>query len=187
MRRREFITLLGGAAVTWPLAARAQQPERVRRIGLLSFYAENDAEAPGYIAKFLEALEQLGWAHGRNVQIDYRWAGADRDRFQRYATESRGTQTGPDCWSEHSCSGGAATGDPRHSDRVCKCLRSNRQRFHRKPVSAWQPHYRLQQLRTRDGGQMGGIAQGDCTVRHPDRTHVQSSDVPASESLFALD
>jgi putative tryptophan/tyrosine transport system substrate-binding protein len=87
LKRREFITLLGGAAAAWPLAARAQQPERMRRIGLLSFYGENDAEGPRYIAKFLEPLEQLGWAHGRNVQIDYRWAGADHDRFQRYATE----------------------------------------------------------------------------------------------------
>jgi ABC-type uncharacterized transport system substrate-binding protein len=87
MRRRDFITLLGGAAVALPLTARAQQPERMRRIGLLSVYAENDAEGPRYIAKFLEALEQLGWVHGRNVQIDYRWAGAERDRFQRYAAE----------------------------------------------------------------------------------------------------
>ena len=86
IRRREFITLSGGAAA-WPLAARAQQGERMRRIGLLSFYAENDAEGPRYIAKFLQALQQLGWMDGRNVQIDYRWAGADRDRFQRYATE----------------------------------------------------------------------------------------------------
>ena len=87
MQRREFISLLGCVAAAWPIAARAQQPERMRRIGLLSFYAENDAEGPRYIAKLLEALEQLGWAHGRNVQIDYRWAGADRDRFQRFATE----------------------------------------------------------------------------------------------------
>jgi putative ABC transport system substrate-binding protein len=86
MRRREFITLLGGTAAC-PLAARAQQHEQMSRIGVLSFYAENDAEGPRYIAKFLEALEQLGWLHGRNVQTDYRWAGADRDRFQRYATE----------------------------------------------------------------------------------------------------
>jgi putative ABC transport system substrate-binding protein len=90
VKRREFITLLGGAAAAWPLAARAQQPERMRRIGLLSFYGENDAEGPRYIAKFLEPLEQLGWAHGRNVQIDYRWAGADHDRFQRYAIELAG-------------------------------------------------------------------------------------------------
>jgi putative tryptophan/tyrosine transport system substrate-binding protein len=87
MKRREFITLLGCSAAAWPLGARAQQGERVRRIGLLSLYAEDDAEGPRYIAKFLQALQQLGWMDGRNVQIDYRWAGADRDRFQRYATE----------------------------------------------------------------------------------------------------
>jgi putative ABC transport system substrate-binding protein len=87
VKRREFITLLGGAAAAWPLVARAQQPERMRHIGLLSFYGENDAEGPRYVAKFLGGLAQLGWAHGRNVQIDYRWAGADRDRFQHYATE----------------------------------------------------------------------------------------------------
>ena len=87
MRRRDFITLLGGGTVAWPLAAPAQQAERMRRIGLLSFYAENDPEWQRYIAKFLKPLEQLGWVSGRNVQIDYRWAEADRDRFQRYATE----------------------------------------------------------------------------------------------------
>src|SRR5450759_3467498 len=87
MDRRRFIFIAAQGLLAVPLAARAQQPERMRRIGLLSFYAENDAEGPRYIAKFQEALEQLGWAHGRNVQIDYRWAGADRDLFQRYATE----------------------------------------------------------------------------------------------------
>src|ERR1700693_4307372 len=87
MNRRRFVGSVAGGLLAVPLAARAQQPERMRRIGLLSFYAENDAEGPRYIAKSQEALKQLGWAHGRSVQIDYRWAGADRDRFQRYATE----------------------------------------------------------------------------------------------------
>jgi len=86
LKRREFITLLGSTAAAWPLVARAQQAE-MRRIGLLSFYADSDAEGLRYIARFLEALEQLGWAHGRNVQIEYRWGGANRDRFQRYAAE----------------------------------------------------------------------------------------------------
>jgi hypothetical protein len=86
VKRREFVTLLSAAAA-WPLAARAQQGEQMRHIGLLSFYAENDAEGPRYIAKLLQGMQQLGWMDGRNVQIDYRWAGADRDRFQRYATE----------------------------------------------------------------------------------------------------
>ena len=69
MRRREFITLLGGAAAAWPLATRAQQPERIRRIGVLVPYAENDPEAKARFAAFLQGLQQLGWTDGRNVRI----------------------------------------------------------------------------------------------------------------------
>src|SRR5215472_7490241 len=67
MRRRDFITLLGGAAA-WPLAARAQQPERMRRIGVLMAYAENDREYQSHLAAFREELQKLGWTEGRNVQ-----------------------------------------------------------------------------------------------------------------------
>jgi putative ABC transport system substrate-binding protein len=88
LKRRDFITLLGGSAVAWPLVARAQEPRRrMRRIGVLMSYAQTDAEGQRSIATFLETLEQMGWAQGRNLQIDYRWGGADRDRIQRYATE----------------------------------------------------------------------------------------------------
>jgi putative tryptophan/tyrosine transport system substrate-binding protein len=87
MQRREFITLLGGAAAAWPLAARAQQPDRVRRIGVLMGYAESDPEGQRCIKAFLQGLQELGWAPGRNVQIEYRWGGADPDRIQTYATE----------------------------------------------------------------------------------------------------
>ena len=87
MRRREFITLLGGAAAAWPLAARAQQGERVRRIGVLMNLAADDAEGQARIAAFLQGLQQLGWTDGRNVRIDYRWAAGDAGRFQRYAEE----------------------------------------------------------------------------------------------------
>ena len=86
MRRREFITLLGCAAA-WPLAARAQQPERMRRIGVLMNIAADDPEGQARIAAFLQALQQLGWTVGRNVQIDARWAAADAGLFRRYATE----------------------------------------------------------------------------------------------------
>jgi putative tryptophan/tyrosine transport system substrate-binding protein len=75
MKRREFITLIGGAAA-WPPAARAQQPERMRHIGVLLFYAENDPEGSYYIARLLEGLRQSGWTPGHNIQIDYRWGGA---------------------------------------------------------------------------------------------------------------
>src|SRR5262245_9519381 len=68
MRRRQFITLLGGAAVTWPLAARAQQAERMRLIGLLMAYAESDPEGQAWVAAFREALQKLGWAEDRNIR-----------------------------------------------------------------------------------------------------------------------
>jgi putative ABC transport system substrate-binding protein len=74
MKRREFITLVGAAAATWPLVARAQQPERMQRIGVLMPLAADDAEGQGRIAAFLQELQQLGWTVGRNVWIDYRWA-----------------------------------------------------------------------------------------------------------------
>ena len=73
MRRREFIGLLGGATA-WPLAAGAQQPDRVRRIGMLLASAENDPEGKPRIAEFLNQLRGLGWSEGRNIRIDYRWA-----------------------------------------------------------------------------------------------------------------
>ena len=84
--RRDFLATLGGAAV-WPLAARAQQPERMRRIGMLSNLAADDAEAQARNAAFLQALQQLGWTDGRNVQIDFRWGAGDADRNRRYAAE----------------------------------------------------------------------------------------------------
>jgi ABC-type uncharacterized transport system substrate-binding protein len=87
VKRREFITLLGGAAAAWPLAARGQQPERMRRIGVLMNLAADDAEGQARIAEFLQGLQQLGWTEGGNVRIDYRWAAGDTGRFQRYAEE----------------------------------------------------------------------------------------------------
>jgi putative ABC transport system substrate-binding protein len=88
MKRRQFITLLGGAAATWPLAARAQQPERKRRIGVLMAHAENDAEFHDYLSAFREGLQKLGWAEGRNIQIDSRWGALDdAEARQRSARE----------------------------------------------------------------------------------------------------
>jgi putative ABC transport system substrate-binding protein len=87
MKRRSFITLLGGAAA-WPLVARAQQPdERMRRIGALSSLAADDPEARARYAAFLHGLQEWGWTIGRNVQIGYRWGAADPDRFRKYAAE----------------------------------------------------------------------------------------------------
>ena len=86
MKRREFITLLGGAAA-WPLAARAQQGERVRRIGVLTAFTADDVESQARIAAFQLGLQKLGWTDGGNVRIDIRWAAGDVDLFRRYAAE----------------------------------------------------------------------------------------------------
>ncbi len=91
MKRRAFITLLGGAAAAssplWPLAARAQRPEQLRRIGVLMATAESDPEGQARITALRMALEGLGWTDGRNVRIDVRWAAGDADRFRTYAAE----------------------------------------------------------------------------------------------------
>jgi putative ABC transport system substrate-binding protein len=86
MRRREFITLLGGAAA-WPLVATAQQPDRMRRIGVLMSVAADDPEGQARMAAFLQGLQQLGWTDGRNVRIDTRWAAGNADDVRKYATE----------------------------------------------------------------------------------------------------
>ena len=87
MKRREFITLLGGAAVTWPLAARAQQSERARRIGILMGFAENDEVWQAYLASFRRSLKDLGWVEDRNIRFDYRFAGDNPERTRAAAEE----------------------------------------------------------------------------------------------------
>jgi putative ABC transport system substrate-binding protein len=87
MKRREFITLVGGAAVTWPLAARAQRPERIRRIGVLLPAAADDTEFQAWIGAFLQGLGQLGWTIGRNVRIDTRWATSNATDIRRHASD----------------------------------------------------------------------------------------------------
>ena len=86
MKRRQFITLLGGAAA-WPLAARAQQPERMRRIGVLMTLAADDPEGQARLMAFAQGLQELGWTIGRNVRIDTRWGAGDAERYRRYAAE----------------------------------------------------------------------------------------------------
>jgi len=86
IRRREFITLLGSAAA-WPVAARAQQGERMRRIGVLMAYPESDPEGQAWVAAFREGLQKLGWVEGRNIRIDYRWGALDAEAMPRFAKE----------------------------------------------------------------------------------------------------
>ena len=91
IKRREFITLLGGAAA-WPLAARAQQGDRVRRIGLLMGFDENDPLAKPWVSAFTQALTGLGWSDGRNMRMAPRWGGADINRIRALAQELVGLQ-----------------------------------------------------------------------------------------------
>ena len=87
MRRREFITFLGGAAAVWPRAARAQTAERMRRIGVLTGVTTDDRESQVRIAAFLQELRQLGWTDGRNLKIEYRWAAGSAGDLRKYAME----------------------------------------------------------------------------------------------------
>jgi putative ABC transport system substrate-binding protein len=88
MKRREFITLLGGAAATWPVVARGQQPERMRRIGVLGGVSDDDAEGRARQTAFRQALQNLGWVEGRNIQLDYRSrSGGNEEHIRRSAAE----------------------------------------------------------------------------------------------------
>ena len=87
MRRRDFIKVVGGSAITWPIAARAQQPERMRRLGIVTAYAESDATPRSWIAALVQDLRELGWSAGDNIQIEYRWPGADVGHINSAAAE----------------------------------------------------------------------------------------------------
>ena len=120
MRRREFITLLGGAAAR-PLAARAQQAERVRRIGILLPAAADDAVFQTWVGAFLQGLAVLGWTIGRNVRIDTRWATANAAEIRRHAAEL--AALAPDVIMAQGVSthDAVAAGDPHRADRVREC------------------------------------------------------------------
>ena len=91
MKRREFITFIGGAAAAWPVAARGQQGERVRRIGMLLGFAESDPESPSRLSAFRHGLDRLGWKEGQNARIEYRWGAGDPTRMRAHAKELIGT------------------------------------------------------------------------------------------------
>ena len=116
MRRRELITLLGGVAVGWPLAARAQQPDQLRRIGALYGMAETDLEARAWDASFRKRLAELGWMDGRNIRIEDRWTGGSVDRTKQFANELVRTKPGRACRRNHSSYRGIAARDPHDPD-----------------------------------------------------------------------
>ena len=106
IRRREFIVTLGGAAAAWPVAARAQQGERMRRIGVLMPYAENDAEAKSHLSALTQQLKRLGWSEDRNIRIDVRYAAGIAEQYPALAKELAALQ--PDVFLSESTPAAAA-------------------------------------------------------------------------------
>ena len=130
MKRREFVTLLGGAAAGWPLTARGQQAERVRRIGVLHFQAADDPEQQARLAAFRLGLQQLGWTDGRNVRIDFRWSAGNAADTRRFVAEL--VALAPDVILTSGAAAVAiATSNPQRADRVRASRRSGRRRLRR--------------------------------------------------------
>lgn len=160
MRRRDFITLVGGAAAGWPLAARAQRSDQMRRIGVLMSFAADDAAAQARLTVFLQTLQQLGWMDGRNVRIDIRWSASEPERIRRYAAELVAFM--PDVILASTTPGVAAlqqatrtlpivfvqVADPVGAGLVAESGEAGQQR------------HRLYYLRIRHGCEMVGTAQG---------------------------
>jgi hypothetical protein len=172
MRRREVLKVLCGAAMTWPVVVRAQQGERVRRVGVLMSTGERDPETQLRLGAFREGLQKLGWAEGRNLHIDYRWGGGSMERTLAYAVELVALKPevilvlprrrpwhcigrpGPSQWCLPRCpilSGSAWL-----------------------TVAAGRKHHRLCSLRIRNRVEMAGTAQPDCATRRPSRDPLRS-------------
>ena len=144
LKRREFITLLGGAAAAWPLAARAEQADRVRRIGVLMAASENDPERQAFVAAFREQLQKLGWTDGRNVRFDIRWAATDAALLQRFAKELVALQ--PDLiLSHHTDYCGFAATNAHHPHHFRGRFRSDRQWLRCELSTARRQHHRFHQ------------------------------------------
>ena len=145
LRRREFITLLGGAAVAWPLAVRAQQPERMRRIGVLMTGDENDPEQKRRHSAFMQTLSDLNWTDGRNTRIDLRWGGVDINRTQELAQELVGLHADMILTFGATATVAVQRGDADDPDRLCGRGRSRPHRHRRAARPPGWKHHRLRQ------------------------------------------
>ena len=133
MRRREFITLLGGAATAWPIAVHAQQPSQMRRIGMLTGFTSDDPGGQVRLTAFAQGLQQLGWTVGRNVRIETRWGAGDAERYRRYAAELVALAPDVILVGGGSVLAAAAKCNPHCADRFCECHRPGRRWIRRKP------------------------------------------------------
>ena len=135
MKRRDFITLLGGAAVAWPIAARGQQGERMRRVGVLMNFPADDPELQARVGAFLQGLSESGWTLGRNVRIDYRW-GTDDDRVRRNVAEIVGARARRHRGQGNCDNDPVDGGDTHCADRFRERRRSGRRRVCLEPSTA---------------------------------------------------
>jgi putative ABC transport system substrate-binding protein len=180
--RRAFITLLGGAVAAWPLLARAQQANRVRRIGILMGYAQGDPEAQARLTAFKQGLASLGWSEDHNLQIELRWGAGDIDREATFARELVALQ--PDAILANTTPVTAAiqretTTIPVVFVVVSDPVGSGFVESLRRPGGKY---YRLHQSRRLAGREVAGAAQGDIASHVAGRRHVQ----PADRSLRSL-
>jgi len=140
MRRREFISLIGGVAVAWPLAARAEQADRTRRVGVLMGYAETDPQAKAMLAEFTRAVSEFGWIEGRNLRMDVRWAPGNTDLMRTFAKELVSLQ--PDVILTQSTPVTAAVKrDLDHPHCICGRCRPSWLRIRCEPVPAGRKRY----------------------------------------------
>ena len=171
MNRRAVISLIGGATA-WPLAARAQQSQRMRRIGVLVSAVEGDPRGLEYVTAFAQGLAELGWAVGRNVRIEYRWGAGDLDRFRRYAAEL--VALSPDVGFERVDRGRVSAGKPHRADCVRDDDRSCRRWLGREPVATWYQRHRICRIRIQHERQMAGTAKRDRARRKASGGHSRS-------------
>jgi hypothetical protein len=145
-RRREFIALMGGTAAAWPFAVSAQQPERIRRIGVLMGFAEEDQIWQDYLSNFRQRLQELGWAVCRNVQIDYRFTGENTERIRIAAEELVALRAGHNLCFHKSSSVSPDEGNAHDSDRLHVGVRFGWKRLRRETGASWRECHRVPQL-----------------------------------------
>ena len=150
VRRRDFITLLGGAAAAWPLAAHAEKSDRVRRVGVIMGFAQNDEVWQAYLATFRQGLQELGWSNGRNIRFDYRFTGESAERMHIVAEEM--VALAPDVILVSTNSVVSATLKATRSipGRLHMGVRSGGKRLCAESGASGRECYRLPQFRARD-------------------------------------
>jgi ABC-type uncharacterized transport system substrate-binding protein len=185
MRRREFITLLGGV-VAWPLTARAQQADRVMRIGVLMSYVESDTTAHQWTKAFSQSLQESGWIDNQNIKFEYRWAGPNPDLLQANAAEL--VRLRPNLLMAGATPALVAL---QRETRDIPIVFANvadpvGQGFRRKSGASWRQYNRIWGIRFFDGRQMGADVERDCPLDNPNCGDFQPGDGSVLPIIFVI-